>query len=1012
MELPTIAFSKDFLALLKMSEQAAYAMKPIFASRCEKYSTTARYLERAVVVTQAGELIVFDTTDKQLRITHRIQIGKERPHKKQILQVDRQPYEKDMKQSIRLLSEPLSPTDDEPRWDPTSGETEEEFQSRIRAEDAAKGKLLPDDDLILTFHCKRGPITTQLVSIIRHYSLPIGDFYVELQDEPILKQVSRERSFMDVIRNLTKGRKSSAAKSVALNAVARQKLAEAEEAGEEVAVPEPMQAPRMGGVKTKQGGSGATDKPMVGARVVTELDTLPDAKEGITMRHIESKAKLDRQKSREARRASGVEVCDDDYEGLDDDELVDHLPQYTFDEPDPEDVEATANRKRRPQRPRLEEMEFPSEDDGLGDSDESEGRTKRKLKTDKKDAKRAKKEQEKLEKKRKEREEKQKRKESKKVLAAAIAKRESDRIKAGYRYDAQYSDTFSQQQPEPLYRARHKKTDVPLFIIRAPSEEDSLALTSLCFYRRNIAILLNPAMAPDDQETVSVAIASAGQFLVCRTHETDAGDDDLGASGRGFPLNAVTKCRIEYSNRYTNDQRIGYVTLTIDVNMNPKKAKKRKEKVKRLQKKKAEQAKRREKRLEKRKKDRRKNHEIEYDEGGNPIDDFPDDEEEEEDEDPENDEDQEDEQESRRRRHSDDSGSDAAGTDDEEDLRTVEMEFDDISCGDMNAEDAECCSLEYFVTVVQYFSPDAVIETEEPPVAPPPPPPQARNIGSFRFSDSEEHVPASALMAERLVSTASLRAAGREGIVPPEEAVTYGKTPNAPWVSHPGSSTPLSSSDVGASRISTPRLTSLTPQAIKERGDALRKMIHDHKQRESSLHPDDDDADEGETPELVAARSRQRTQQHRALTKLIFEISERNLRTLQRRASISATVGAGGSPSPGSRLASLPSPQALMRFRDKESRTVSGAPPPVVGGAAGSPSGYPFPAERMRLGGNAPAYGSSSATTTVRESSSSVGSGTSSRQHIPVNGRSGGNPTATRRQPSSSQATSATASVR
>ncbi|CUF57223.1 Hypothetical protein, putative [Bodo saltans] len=878
-------------------------------------------------------------------MTHRIQIGKERPHKKLILLVDREPYEKDMKQSIRLLTEPLSPTDDAPHWDALSGETEDEFRRRIQAEDASMGKLLPDEDLILTFHCKRGPITTQAVSIIRHYALPIGDFFIELQDDPILKQASRERSLLDVIRNLAKGKKT--AKPVALNSVARQKLAEAEEAGEEIYIPDPVQAPRLGGTKKVV--------PGVVNRTVTEEDVLPDVKEGVTMRHIESQAKLRRQKERIARQIAGTEVVDDDYDDLQDDELIDHLPEYTFDEPDPEDVEAIKNRKRQPQRPALEDMEFPSESDGLEESEESDGRTKRKLKTDKKGAKRAKKEQERKEKERLKKEERAKRKESKERLAAAIEAREQERLQAGYRYSLEYTDNFTDNQPEALYRARSNKKGVPLFKIRAPADEDSLALTSLCFYRRNMVILLNPAMAPDDEESVSVAIASAGQFLVCRPHSNQDDDNDLGASGRGFPLNAVTKCCIEYSNRYVNDQRIGYVTLTIDVNMNPKKAKKRAKRIKEIKKRLAAKEKRKEQRQKQREKMREQRRrarggggEDEYDENGNLIDDdddaFDEEEEEEEDDFENRSEERRREKAKKKKRRDDDDyddeegeerddygseGSDETATEDEDDLRTVEMEFDDISCGDMNPDDAECCSLEYFVTVLKHFSPDVKVVTEEPPPEreeePEDEPYQNMSMTSSEYA---ERVPASAILAERLVSTASLRAGGREGFTPPEERPnfigggggTFGLLNRSNSQQNSSNNYNLHRDLAAAGGVSTSRLTSLTPQAIQQRGEELRKMISDHKlsQQRSSGEAGQT---QRQTAEEATALSRQRTQQHQALTKLIFEISEKNLSKLRRRAAAAVTVGT----SPSSTHAASPpnanrhiNPQTLMRFRERE----------------------------------------------------------------------------------------------
>ena len=71
--LPTIPLTKEFLTMMNMEETAAYALRPVFATRCERLSSTNVMLERAVLVTQEGTMMVFDT--KKKRVTHQIEFG-------------------------------------------------------------------------------------------------------------------------------------------------------------------------------------------------------------------------------------------------------------------------------------------------------------------------------------------------------------------------------------------------------------------------------------------------------------------------------------------------------------------------------------------------------------------------------------------------------------------------------------------------------------------------------------------------------------------------------------------------------------------------------------------------------------------------------------------------------------------------------------------------------------------------------------------------------------------------
>lgn len=898
--LPTIAFSKEFLTFLGLSEQDVYALKPVFAARCERFTTTYRYVERAVLVTQKGELILIDPSDrKKPRITNRIPIGDSRPHKKLIVQADKEPNAKG-KQTVRLFTEPLSPLADEdkPQWNRFDmKETEEEFEERIKREAEERGEFLPDVDLALMFHCKRAPIATQFVTIVRHFALPIGDFYVELEETPVLDQIKQDRSVAEVLQNVFKPPKPTKKKAIQLADIAIRERVELQAKGEPVFVPPPVVAPRIGGTKSNVEAA---------AEIRFGVDEKLAEKERRRMRQLEKEF----HRSKRHHRKGNDEIADgeeeDDEENLydDDDEapLIDHLPQYTFDDPDPEDVEKRRLRMERPPRKPLDELSLASEEDEAedpdnADSDDSDNVAKRKLKKDpmsKSEIKKRKKMQEKAEKERKEAAEAAEKKRNKLLLSLAQARRDSERLAKGYRYKSDYRDDYVEDPPHPLYRTAGKKAKsksddsegVRLFVIRAPQEEESLALTSLCFFRRNVVVLLNPATDPDEQETLSIAVASAGQFLVCKPTVSkgpngeevyEESDDGASSGGRGFPMSSITKCLIEFSNHYCNGMRSGYVTLTIDLNAkeNKKKRKKIAQNGGRITK-------------AKRRGSRKKNKEVEYDEDGYPIEDEfdddgqQDDDEEEEEVDPE--------------------------LELDFDLRTIELDLDDVCCGDMHPDDAECCNLYYFADLVKHFNEEAEIIVEEPPI----------NIPEANMSYEEEaeedpaSMPAGAVMAARMMASAANRALAAAGstneFAAPVRSVAGDTTPSYSPAGFPLGAASFSSSSQHGSPAGSAVPLQLTPESIKERGDQLRRIIDAHKK--SGRWQDAEQL--LANPHEMHAHAEEEKTRHRALASLLFQIAERKLAghqvqrtgvSLQRKASSvllrsTATLTSPASPAP------------------------------------------------------------------------------------------------------------------
>jgi hypothetical protein len=84
--LPTIAYSADFLKMLQLKDVEAYALKPVFASRCDRLSSTNLFLPRAVIISQEGSLMVLSAGI----VTHRLEIGSRRTQKV-VVTADRSP---------------------------------------------------------------------------------------------------------------------------------------------------------------------------------------------------------------------------------------------------------------------------------------------------------------------------------------------------------------------------------------------------------------------------------------------------------------------------------------------------------------------------------------------------------------------------------------------------------------------------------------------------------------------------------------------------------------------------------------------------------------------------------------------------------------------------------------------------------------------------------------------------------------------------------------------------------
>lgn len=241
-EFPTIPLTEEFMKMLGTTdEKAIYALKPVFATRCERLSSTNKLLERAVLISQSGCLYVIDTADG--RITHTVELGDKRNLDWTIsVAADKEKDKQTQTQGVKII---IDKSNDRNQF---TGEDDED----------------PLDVLCLQFHCSRAPVAVNFVGMLRHFVAIKGlkqgfDLQLADGDESVMEETRRERSGIGKMfsNSFSAARKSSIfgspeKRSNSVAAVAKKKKKEVEKRGEVITVPPPAHVPSVKEQKQKE----------------------------------------------------------------------------------------------------------------------------------------------------------------------------------------------------------------------------------------------------------------------------------------------------------------------------------------------------------------------------------------------------------------------------------------------------------------------------------------------------------------------------------------------------------------------------------------------------------------------------------------------------------------------------------------------------------------------------------------------------------------------------------------
>lgn len=221
-DFPTIPLTPEFLKMLgSKDEKAIYALRPVFATRCMRLSSTNQLLERAVLFSKTGTLYIIDTKDA--RITHVIECGEKRDTTRPItIEADKEKDADHDTQAIRVL-----------------------IEGGIGKDKGA------DEEILIQFHCGRAPVAVNFVHMFREFAaykgLRIG-FDIKLASEPLFEETKKRRGSLALVKNqLSSFRKSSVFASPeetqSVSQIARRKKKEIEKKGETIVVPPPASVP-------------------------------------------------------------------------------------------------------------------------------------------------------------------------------------------------------------------------------------------------------------------------------------------------------------------------------------------------------------------------------------------------------------------------------------------------------------------------------------------------------------------------------------------------------------------------------------------------------------------------------------------------------------------------------------------------------------------------------------------------------------------------------------------------
>ncbi|CUF57330.1 Hypothetical protein, putative [Bodo saltans] len=165
---PLIPLTKEFMSMLgTKDEKAIYALKPVFATRCERISSTNKLLERAVLFSQDGTLRLIDTADG--RITHTLELGDQRNMDWNITVVaDRDTHtlelgdQRNMDWNITVVAD----REKDPKTH-THGVRIVIDKSNTRAAFESRDEKDSTEEIVLQFHCARAPVAVNFVAMLR-----------------------------------------------------------------------------------------------------------------------------------------------------------------------------------------------------------------------------------------------------------------------------------------------------------------------------------------------------------------------------------------------------------------------------------------------------------------------------------------------------------------------------------------------------------------------------------------------------------------------------------------------------------------------------------------------------------------------------------------------------------------------------------------------------------------------------------------------------------------------------
>jgi len=222
--LPTIAFSEQFLKLLNLSEKEAYALKAVFASRCERLTSTGGAVPRAAIVSQDGQLMILNPQSRA--ITHQIPLtGKGTDKRRMVITRDARDDEHG-RQGVRI---------------------------------DVDGDTAP---IVLRFHCQKATIALFFVQVIETFAkAPQLVSKLNETGKPLFDEAAQGRGVASSAIARLRSSSSSRAKKEDLQAVASMKREHLESKGVNIVVPPPVTPKEIEQVQLRATSSASVNSP-------------------------------------------------------------------------------------------------------------------------------------------------------------------------------------------------------------------------------------------------------------------------------------------------------------------------------------------------------------------------------------------------------------------------------------------------------------------------------------------------------------------------------------------------------------------------------------------------------------------------------------------------------------------------------------------------------------------------------------------------------------------------------